>query len=747
MRADRPYSADRGETSGPVLGHRASGQESGVRRFAALVFAGVICGLLSAIMSIGAASLVVATELSSFLPLLVGITLLSAGVLTLIFSLLGSMKGAIATVQSIPCVVLGGVVGTTAGGMSATDGNVFLSAMLAVALSTVVCGVGMILLGSFRLGGIVRYIPFPVVGGFLAGTGWLILLGGLGIVLAVPASIEIFTEIPGRIELLRLGLAGLFVVVLVLAMRANPSPLVLPLVVFVAVALFNVAGIIAGAGEAEMHAADWVIELPTGRNIWHGFNPRLLSEIYWPAVGYGVLQSPTLLVLATIGLLLNTTAIELKRNQDFDLSRDLRSEGIANAVVGGLGGLPGFKAVAPTLIADHLGADSRWVGVIAAATLLGVLLFDTHLLDLFPTFVFGGILIWLGGSLMIEWLLVQTQRISRWELAIILLIFVTIVAFGFDVGILAGLIAAVILFIYQYSQVDIVRREMTGAEFRSGVSTRPGVVRRTGGEILIVQLSGFLFFGTANHFRLHIQERMGEIGAKGRGFLVVDFRQVTGIDSSASNSFIRLRRTAADAGVTVVLTSLEAAAHSALLGEDGDETRFHAEPDLESGVRWCEDILLAADGETVAERRPLTDTLDELVGDRAAADTVGRYCEQAIIVPGAQLIAQGAAAGDIFFVESGNGAVEVVDGSNKPVYVATVGAGDFVGEIAFYLGEERSASVTATDEMVVWRLSTEAIERLEAEAPDAALTFHRGMAAMLSRRLARTSRYLSLVSG
>lgn len=701
-------------------------------------------------MSIGAASLVVAVYLSDFVSLLIGITLLSAGVLSLVFSLLGSMKGTVATVQAIPCVAMGGVVGATAAAMSPTDGNVFLTAMLAVALSTLVSGIGMVLLGTFRLGEIVRFIPFPVIGGFLAGTGWLILLGGLGIVLAVPASIGIFTVVPEPAALQRLGIAGVFVVVLIVTMRRHPNPLVLPIVVFIAVAAFNLVTQLSGVTETDIHTADWVIELPVGKDIWHGFNRRLLGEVYWPAVGAGLLQSPTLLILTAIGLLLNTTAIEHKRNEDVDLSRDLRSEGIANAVSGILGGLPGFKAVAPTLIAGHLGANSRWVGVVAALTLFGVLIFGAHLLDIFPTFVFGGILIWLGGSLMAEWLVFRARLVGRWDLAIIFLIFVTIVAFGFDLGILAGLIAAVLLFIYQYSRVDMVRREMTGAEFRSGIAARPGVSERDGGQILIVQLGGFLFFGTAHRFRLHIQDRVARIGAAGHGFLVIDLQQVTGIDSSASNSFDRLRQTAAASGVTIVLTGLSAAARSALLGSDdegGIGGSVHVERDLESGVRWCEDTLLAAEGQVADETRPLAATLGELVRDPDTAAIVGRYCERSAVSAGTSLVAQGASSADIFFIESGNALVEIADGHGKPVYVATVGAGDLVGEIAFYLDDERSASVVAKDDMVVWRLSGDAIDRLQVEAPAAALKFHRGMAAMLSGRVARTSRHLSILTG
>jgi SulP family sulfate permease len=463
------------------------------------------------------------------------------------------------------------------------------------------------------------------------------------------------------------------------------------------------------------------------------------------------LHFPTLLVLATIGLLLNTTALELERSDDVDLNRDLKAEGSGNLIVGLLGGLVGFNAVGPSLIATRFGAHSRWVGVIAAGTIFAMLLLGTHLLDIFPTFILGGILIWAGGSLLLDWLTVR--QIAYSDLAIIFLIFGTIAVFGFGFGILAGLIAAAALFIYRYSKVDVVRQQLTGSDFRSdlaGSSRRQEVLHQLGQAIYIVQLHGFLFFGTANRLRRQMQERVRQLGARGCGYLVIDFRQVTGIDTSVSTSFMRLRQATASSGVTIVLTGLDAAARRALLSSAPKGTEvaaIHVEPDLESGVSWCEDALLAGTAAAAAtEKRPLTATLAEVVEDIEAAEKIAGYCERMTVPVGTRLVEQGTPAVDIFFIEAGHGSVQVAGGGGVPVHVATVDAGDIVGEIAFYLGDRRSASVVGRDEMVVWRLSRDAVEQLQREAPDVALRFHQGMAALLSRRLARTSRHVSILA-
>ena len=71
--------------------------------------------------------------------------------------------------------------------------DVFLTVVAATLVVTVLCGVVFLVLGTFRLGNLVRFVPYPVVGGFLAGTGWLLFKGGIYVasgVLAAPAHVR-----------------------------------------------------------------------------------------------------------------------------------------------------------------------------------------------------------------------------------------------------------------------------------------------------------------------------------------------------------------------------------------------------------------------------------------------------------------------------------------------------------------------------------------------------------------------------
>jgi SulP family sulfate permease len=712
--------------------------------------------LLTIVLALGNGSLVFAVHQTSYLPYIVGIALLSASILAVVSALGSSVRASVATVQEVPCVVLGVMAGAAVETLpeTASDAETLVTVMATLGFGTLGVGIGVFLIGLFRLGRLIRFIPYPVIGGFLAGTGWLILLGGLGLVLARPATLSLFATVPEAEALKRLGLAAVFVCALAVARTRMSSPLAVPLVVMAALILFKLGTLASGATDEELHAAGWLLSLPETGPVWHPAIHADFADIDWRAMATAMLYLPLLIAITAIALLLNATGIELEVGADVDLNRELRTVGSGNALAGIAGGLPGFPAISSTLIALRFGADSRWVGILAGAVAFGALIFEEDLLDLIPTLMLGGMLIWLGGSLIVQWLITPIGRIDPGEYAVIALIFVAVIAFGFVAGIGFGMASAILLFVYQSSRIDVVRHQVSGRDYQSrveGSTRREALLREHGDAIVIVRLQGFLFFGTANRLRGRLQEHMAVRRGHG-GHLIIDFQRVSGLDSSVISSFARLAQVAENSGFTIVLTGLNESARRAFQRSDlkiGDGTPIRIADDLESGLKWSEDeVLDRAVGLAPTESgRPLAEILAEVVGDAAAAATIAGYCECVAVGAGTRLIEANTAAEDILFIQSGNAFVEIPGNGAEAMHVADAGAGAVVGELAFYLGEPRTGSVIARSDMVVWRFSREAMRRLAREAPDAALRFHEGMAAMLSRRLARTNRLVRFLSG
>ena len=113
---------------------------------------------------------------------------------------------------------------------------------------------------------------------------------------------------------------------------------------------------------------------------------------------------------------------------------------------------------------------------------------------------------------------------------------------------------------------------------------------------------------------------------------------------------------------------------------------------------------------------------------------------------GARVIEQGAISDDIYFVEEGEGVVQLEPKDGAPVKLAAFGSGTIIGEIAFYRGEPRSASVIAHTPIVASRLSRAALSRIDAEVPALAARFHQEMARALAGRLQGANRLIHVLA-
>ncbi|MCP4384936.1 MAG: SLC26A/SulP transporter family protein [Hyphomicrobiales bacterium] len=732
------------------LGDLGPGSSAG--RWFAIVVSGVICGVLAVVLSIGVGSLLFSNSLHDAVPMSIGLALASTAIIAVVVAMTSSIRGAVALVQEVPVVALAAVVAAVVAALpaDAEPSHTIATVIVAVALATALSGICALVLGYLQLGAIIRYVPYPVIGGFLAGTGWLIVGGGAGLALGEPLRWDSVTRLSDPSVAANLGLTVALVVILALLEGRTSNHLMLPGTVLATLVLFNLAILVAGVDSDTLHNMGWLVGLHQDDTLWPPITPAELVLVDWGAVAIGMISMPIMVVMTVIALLLNDTGIELETRRDVDLDRELRSVGSANLLASVSGGIAGFPSVSLTLLALRLHASYRSVGLIVAVVVLTALLLGNQVLDVIPTFLLGGLLIWLGGSLIVEWLVRTFQRLDRWEYFIILAIFAAIVGIGFGEGMLFGLVAALLLFVFQYGQVDAVRFSATGVDFQSSAVSeeRRRLLAQSGEAILIIRLQGFLFFGTADRFRKDLAQRTADAGGAGAHYVVIDFGRVTGIDSSTILSFVRLSQTAELDHFTIVLSGLSPHLRRTIerSGIIGGAVRI--EPDVDTALKWCEDALLAErePGFSGSRPRPIADLLTLMVDDEDVAARLLRYLKKRSVTAGTILIAEGSASDDIYLVESGHAVVEIRSNVDTPIRLARVGPCAIVGELAYYLQEPRTATVVSEEDMIVWQLTREAVTRLHTEAPHDALVFHQAMAAMLSKRLIGTNRILRFLA-
>ena len=208
------------------------------------------------------------------------------------------------------------------------------------------------------------------------------------------------------------------------------------------------------------------------------------------------------------------------------MNRELKTAGIGNLLSGLGGGLVGFHLLSESSLAYKIGGRSRLVGLVAAALCGLVLVGGMSLLTFIPKLVLGSLLLLLGLSFLVEWLYQAWFKFSRMDYLIILAILIVIVVAGFLEGVVLGIGLTVLFFVVNYSRIDVIKQTFCGAEYQSQVARRHGhrqLLRQKGAQVQILQLQGFIFFGTASNLLQRVRQQMQQPNFAQVCYLVLDF--------------------------------------------------------------------------------------------------------------------------------------------------------------------------------------------------------------------------------
>ena len=717
--------------------------------------AGMLCGIVIIVAAVSGAAFVFAGPLEEHLPLGIGISLFATAVLAVVISVRSSVPGMIGATQNVPLATLALIaswISTSMIGVAESQ-EIAVTVVVAIGLSSLLVGVSFFVLGYFHLGRLIRYIPFPVIAGFLAGTGWLITKGSIGVIAGDSNVLSNFAAFSQGHVVMKLALAIGFIALISFLSQRTHSSLALSMTVIAATVLFHVIVFMMQTPFAVLRETGWVIDLLDRPSLWPPFSFADLSLVHWDVIGQQWLNILTMIVLSTLAVLMNASGLELALHRDIDLDKELRAAGAANFLSGLGGGSPGYQDLGLTLLSQRLGGVYRMVGPIVALLCVLFLTVGAPFLTFVPKPLFGALLLWIGANLILDWLILTYQRVTIAEYAIVCTILLIIVFVGLLPGILFGLIAGLLLFVVDYSKIDIVKNALTGAEFHSNVDRaedRRKFLEKHGGSILIYRLQGFVFFGTADRLREQIMAKLTSVQPATIRYLVIDFWRVSGLDTSAVVSFQKLAQFARIHGFRMVLTGMNDVARDAFLrsGVPGAESEgFRIFPDLDRGVEWCEEELLATlhpEG-SEAPAYSVTDQLAIVVGDKKLATKLSHYLERREFEPDALMIEQDTPSDVIYFIESGEATVDLKNAEGNHIRLRTLGAGAIVGEIAFYLGGLRTASVFARTKLIAWQFTHKGLQKVQAEEPDLAVSFHKGMATILAGRLSGTNRLVQFL--
>ncbi|MBA4418072.1 MAG: hypothetical protein C0392_09205 [Syntrophus sp. (in: bacteria)] len=715
--------------------------------------AGFISGLLTVIMATAFAALIFSGPLAGYVSRGIGFILFGAFIIGAWSALTSSYAGTVARPHEIPAAIIALVASLVVTSLppSASGERAFIHVIAIIIITSLSTGILFLALGYLKAGSLIRFIPYPVIGGFLAGTGLLLIKGAFGVMTGKPLTMEnLFFLLQS--DILIKWLPGLLLaVILFLILRWRNHYLVMPAWLLISMGLFYA---ILFATDTPMNMArdhGWLVGPFQKVGLAQPLSFSSLTQIDWAVIFSQTNRIVTILIISCISLLLNASGLELVVKEEIDLNRELRSIGFANLLAGFGGGTVGIHSLSLSALGYTMGAKSRIIGLFSAAICGSVLLFGGQALSYFPRPIMGSVLLFLGLSFLHQWLYESWSRLPRIDCILIFLILLVIGIFGFLEGVAAGLFVAVVIFVIRYSHVSVIKHTFSGANYHSTVdrtSTESHLLAEKGESLYILKLQGFIFFGTAHNLLEDIRSRAANKVMKPLSYILLDFRFVTGVDSSAANSFTKMRQYGSDQGSVLIFTHLSPVVMSQFLNRGfniKEDEYFRIFADIDRGVEWCENRILHNEHvDPGGERQTLEDHLKAFLPPSTDGTSIMSYMERREAPEGYYLMRQGDPPHSLYFLETGQITVKL-EHRDETVRLRTMGPGSVVGELGLYLGVPSTASVVTEKPSVFYRLSAEALQRLEENEPAIASAFHRFIVHCLGERLANTNESLRVL--
>lgn len=707
--------------------------------------AGFINAIISIAFALALATIVFTGPLSEYLSQGIGTLLISTIILSLLSAIWGSHPLIVSGPQEIPVIVLALIVATVAShpdaNMSPT--HLFQFLLVAIGLTSVLIGFSFLILGWLKLGKLVRIIPVPVIGGFLAGIGWLIIEFAFNMMTSLEFNFsnifDFFDE-----EIFKKWFPGfVFAVILLIVKRHYKHFLITPTILLTGITLFYAIMFSQGVSYSSMEECGYLLgPFPTG-GLFPGFAVEYTDNFRWDLYLLFMPMIAVTVVLSATEALLYYTALETLVEEDVDLDKELRLTGFSNIISGMAGAPAGFIRLSQVAVSKNIGAKSRIPGLMVALICTLTLVFGDSVLSAFPKVILGGLLLNLGLTFLVDWLFDTWKKFPRSDYFIIVLIFIITVSIGSLEGVLAGLILSVIFFVIDCSKINIVKNEKNGKIAKSNVERSEWLEKATeqqGEQILIISLQGFLFFGSTSQLLKPVINRLNNDECVPLRFVVFDFRQITGLDCSVINIFRKLNVKAKNENFSVVFCSLSEYLSKRLLdgGLISDESKIIQNfDDLDHGLEWCEEELIK---NTLRPAAVYNDTVKPESSDfHAIISGFAGFLESRFVSSGTTFIRQGLNPGGIYFIESGEIIVVLDTGQGNQVRLKAMGAGTIVGEMSLYSGGNATASVIAKEDCRVKFLSRDNFEKMNLHDPKQVSQLHIFIVKLLSNRLAKSN--------
>jgi SulP family sulfate permease len=689
----------------------------------------------------------------------------SSGALAGIFGaiatgLLSSPLGGSPRLISAPCGPAAAVLSAFAAEMTSGHGagegmpaGRVAALMIGVALAS---GALQFLYGAIGGGNLIKFIPYPVVAGYLSGVGVLIFASQIPNFLGFPQSAGLVAGLAAPEHWKWQGIAvGLATVAGILAApkltKAVPAP-----ILGLGAGLLMYFGLGLGFPEMLRQTDNKLVLGPVNGGVG-AFWPHWAAQ--WKSMGaielsdWKLLLVPalTLSALLSIDTLKTCVVVDTLTRSRHDSNRTLIGQGIGNTASALFGGMPGSGQMGATIVNLNSGSQTKRSGLFEGCFVLLAFVLFGNLVGWLPLAALAGVLMVVACK-MFDWTSFQLlrSRSTLLDFVVIWAVIITAARFSLIVASGTGVGLAVLIFLRDQIRSPVLHRKTYGNEISSKKSRLPAEARALeayGGQTVICELQGTLFFGTADKLYVEL-----EADLKRCQFIILDMRRVQSVDFTAAHMLELIEALLQDRNAFLLFShmpqklpggeNLEAYFHKVGVTDRQANVKLFAE--LDEAMAWAEDRILEEHHLLLDENAQTLLALAEIELFRGIEPPQSLAAIQACaagrsVAAGVVIFQTGDRGDELFLIRRGEVRIELPVGEGRHRTLAYFGRGNFFGEMGFLDQRARSASAVATAQTELFVLRRSSFDEICKDRPLLNETVLGRMAAALAVRLRRTN--------
>lgn len=440
------------------------------------------------------------------------------------------------------------------GAWASSSGN-FGAVLLSMSMAGIFCGLFQILFGVIKLGKYVRYIPYPVLSGFMSGIGVIIILQQIYPIIGLKSPVLVVDMIMKYPEMaanglylnaLLLGLGTIVIIQLFPKVTKKVPATLVALIVMTIVSLFM-----------DMDPKLTIGDIPAGlpMPIFAKAGIDLSSINWYQIIEASVVPGLTLAGLGSIDTLLTSVVADNITKTKHNSNRELIGQGIGNACAGMFCGIAGAGATMRTVVNVKSGGRSQISGMIHAAFLLAILLGLGSLVKYVPLSVLAGILITVGWGIIDFKGFKDLNKIPRSDAFVLMVVFLMTVFVDLLTAVGIGMVIACVLFMKRAG--DLIESSYTATAMDENDEKNPwsdeeGIPEDIKKKIHICHLDGPIFFGSITGFNKLMQEV-----PESRKVVIIRMRLVSYMDQSGIYAMETAIQDLQARGVKVLMTIIK----------------------------------------------------------------------------------------------------------------------------------------------------------------------------------------------